>query len=74
MSQVSPRNTNIENQDDSKTYAEEAFSQMPRVPESSVNEQEIITNAVPINMVLPAKCSVKKKKSKRTSSKKKKNP
>jgi hypothetical protein len=70
MSQVSPKNTNIENQDDSKTHAEEASSQMPRVQQPRV-DQEIIIDAVPINMVLPSEGSTKKK-TKRTTSKKRK--
>ncbi|WJX72421.1 hypothetical protein P8452_56306 [Trifolium repens] len=71
MSQVSPKSTNIGNQDDSRTHAEEASSQMPRVQEPRV-DQEIIVDAVPINMVLPSEGSTKKKKTKRTTSKKRK--
>jgi ADP-heptose:LPS heptosyltransferase len=71
MSHVSPKSTNIGNQDDSRTHAEEASSQMPRVQEPRV-DQEIIIDAVPINMVLPSEGSTKKKKTKRTTSKKRK--
>lgn len=46
---------------------------MPRVPDLCVDQQGIVVNAVPINMVLPTK-EPRKKKSKKTSSKKRKNP
>jgi hypothetical protein len=69
MYQVSPKNTNIENQDDSRTHAEEASSRMPRVQEPGV-DQEIIVDAVPISMVLPSEGSTKKKRTKRSTSRK----
>ncbi|KAK2361917.1 hypothetical protein QL285_087022 [Trifolium repens] len=69
MSQQSSKNNNS---DDSKTQTEEASSQMPRVSEFRVDQQGIITNAVPISMIPPTEGEIKKKKSK--GSKKKKNP
>ncbi|KAK2381531.1 putative mitochondrial protein [Trifolium repens] len=69
MSQQSSKNNNL---DDSKTQTEEASSQMPRVSEFCVDQQGIITNAVPISMIPPTEGEIKKKKSK--GSKKKKNP
>ncbi|KAK2361922.1 hypothetical protein QL285_087027 [Trifolium repens] len=69
MSQQSSKNNNP---DDSKTQTEEASSQMPRVSEFRVDQQGIITNAVPISMIPPTEGEIKKKKSK--GSKKKKNP
>ncbi|MCI22683.1 hypothetical protein A2U01_0043859, partial [Trifolium medium] len=72
MSQESPKSRGIENKNATKTHAEETSSQNPRVIESGA-DQEIIVDAVLINMVLPAEGSTKKKL-KRTKSKKKKNP
>ncbi|MCI68406.1 hypothetical protein A2U01_0089667, partial [Trifolium medium] len=54
MSQESPRNKNIVNKNEVETHAEDTSSQIPRVSESSVDHQEIIVNAVSINMVLPS--------------------
>ncbi|KAK2402321.1 hypothetical protein QL285_051853 [Trifolium repens] len=70
MSQQSSKNNNS-NPDDSKTQTEKATSQMPRVSDFRVDQQGIITNAVPISMIPPTEGEIKKKKSK--GSKKKRN-
>ncbi|KAK2397820.1 hypothetical protein QL285_059358 [Trifolium repens] len=70
MSQQSSKNNNS-NPDDSRTQTEETTSQMPRVSDFRVDQQGIITNAVPISMIPPTEGEIKKKKSK--GSKKKRN-
>jgi hypothetical protein len=61
MTQESPRNKNVENKNEVETHAEDMSSQNPRVSESSTDHQEVILNAVPINMVLPREGSTKNK-------------
>ncbi|KAK2382124.1 hypothetical protein QL285_069680 [Trifolium repens] len=66
MSQQSSKNNNS-NPDDSKTQTEEAPSQMPRVSDLCVDQQGVITNVVPISVILPTEGPTKKgKKSKRS--------
>ncbi|KAK2396666.1 hypothetical protein QL285_058309 [Trifolium repens] len=69
MSQQSSKNNNS-NPDDSKTQMEEATSQMHRVSDFRVDQQGIITNAVPISMIPPTEGEIKKKKSKGSKKKK----
>jgi hypothetical protein len=73
MSQGSPRSNIIENKNATEVNIDEESSQNPKVSESNTDHQEIIVNAVPINMVPPSKGSTKRKH-KRTTYKKKKDP
>jgi hypothetical protein len=50
MSQRAAKNNTI-NLEDSKAHAEEASHQMPRVSDIEIDQQGIVVNAVPINMV-----------------------
>jgi hypothetical protein len=69
MSQQSSKNNNS-NPDDSKMQTEEASSQMPRGSDLCVDQQGVITNAVPISMIPPTEGAIKKKNPKGSSSKK----
>jgi hypothetical protein len=71
MSQESPKIINTEDNNAAETHAEDASPQNPKVSEIEIDQEGIVVNVVPLNMIPPREGSTKKKKkTKRTTSKK----